>query len=81
MSGPFAIALAATMLSAGLVRRPELVEHSVLEQRYDGPDLRERLRGVSGAGHLTAADRPVPQPCTFVRKPGKRARRRARGRA
>jgi hypothetical protein len=79
--GPVAIAIAATMVSAGMVRRIAPIEHAELEERYSGPELQRRIRGVAGAGHAPASQRPIPQPCTFVRKPGKRALRRARGRA
>ena len=79
--GAIAVALAATAMRAGLVKQPEMVSHTKLEERFDGPELKERIRGVAGAGHTVAPNRPETQPCTFKRKPGKRALRRARGRA
>jgi hypothetical protein len=79
--GAFAAALALTMMQTGMVRKPEMVSHAELERRFEGIDLEARRRGVVGAGHRQAAERPTPQPCTFVRKPGKRALRRTRGKA
>lgn len=79
--GVLATALAVTAARVGLVEKPVLVLHGRLEEKFDGPDLLSRTRGAVGAGHRPAAERPMPQRCTFVRKPGKRARRRARGKA
>ena len=79
--GALAAAVALTAMRVGIVRQPEMVSHSAFEQRFDGDELRERTRGAISAGHQTAANPPAPKPCTFVRKPGKRALRRARGKA
>ncbi|WP_422057733.1 hypothetical protein [Sphingomonas sp.] len=76
--GLIAVALAATATRIGLVKSPELVPHAELSERFDGPALKDRVRGVVGAGHSSGC-RPTPLPCTFRAKPGKRALRRARG--
>lgn len=79
-AGLIAAALVATATRVGLAKSPELVSHAELGERFDGRDLKERVRGAVGAGH-SSANRPTPKPCTYRANPGKRALRRARGKA